>query len=523
MEIIKTDCLIIGSGLAGCTAALETKKAGIDTILLTKSDKPEISSTYYAQGGIIFTSSDDSPAKLKQDIIEAGDRICDERAIDELVKWGPNLVKDILIDEVGIDFDKRKDGSLDLTEEGGHSLPRIVHVGDYTGKAIEGNFIKKLSLDKNLKIISGATALDLLTLSHHSKDPLDVYKEPVCVGAYVYDQKTGKVFAILAKETILATGGLGQIYLHTSNPEGARGDGYTMAYRAGARLLNMEYVQFHPTTLYSKSSPERFLISETVRGEGGKLLNRDMKEFMFNYHEKGSLAPRDVVSRGIHEEMLKNASDYLFLDISFKPASWIKSRFPNIFEKCLAHGIDITKSPIPIVPAAHYSCGGVAVDFVGKTTLKHLRAIGEVSCTGIHGANRLASTSLLEDLVWGYNTGRDIASNIKKNHFYVPSVKEWIYEKEEVDPALVRQDWLIIKHTMWNYVGLVRTRKRLERAQSILSELAQEIESFYAKSELSDQLIGLRNGLRTANIVLDAARKNRVSRGCHYLKAESSF
>jgi len=518
MEVIKTDCLIIGTGLAGCTTALEAAKAGIDVVMVTKTHKPETSSTYYAQGGIIFTSDKDSPEKLKNDILKAGDNICNEKAVNALIEYGPSLVKEILIDEVGIQFDTDKRGSFDLTEEGGHSLPRIIHVGDYTGKAIENCFIKHISRKNGVKIISGGTALDLLTLSHHSVEPLDIYKEPTCIGAYIYDQEKREVYAVLAKEVVLATGGLGQIYLHTSNPDVSRGDGFTMANRAGAKLLNMEYIQFHPTTLYTKSKAERFLISESLRGEGAKLLNRDLTEFMHEYHEMGSLAPRDVVSRAIHEEMLKKRVDYLYLDISFKESDWIKSRFPNIYKTCFEHGVDITKSPIPIVPAAHYAYGGIVVDELGRTSINHLRAVGEVSCTGIHGANRLASTSLLEDVVWGSRAGKDIGENIKKNKFYIPKIKEWVSEREEVDPALIRQDWLILKHTMWNYVGLVRTRKRLERAQSILNELAQEIESFYANSELSDELIGIRSGVRTANIVLNEARKNRTSRGCHFIK-----
>jgi L-aspartate oxidase len=518
MEVIRTDCLIIGTGLAGLATAIELAKSGIDTILVTRTEKAEISSTYYAQGGIIYKSGNGNDESLARDIMAAGDNICDPRSIEILVKWGPKLVDEILIGEIGVAFDRVPKGPLDLTEEGGHSVPRIIHVGDYTGRAIEEKFIEHLIKRYKLQLLKNSTALDLLTLSHHSTNPLDIYKEPTCLGAYVYRQEKKDVVAIIAKETVLATGGLGQIYLHTSNPEGARGDGYSMANRAGAQILNMEYVQFHPTTLYLKQTAERFLISESLRGEGAKLLNRSGNEFMDSYHEQGSLAPRDIVARSIHEEMLKDGADYLYLDISFKPASWIKNRFPNIYRKCLENGVDITTSPIPIVPAAHYSCGGVVVDEFGHTSIMNLRALGEVSCTGLHGANRLASTSLLEDLVWGIRAGRDISSRISKNSFYIPSIKEWRYEREEVDPALIRQDWLMIKQTMWNYVGLVRTFKRLERARSILTELEWEIESFYAKGEISDPLIGLRNGIRAANVVLNSARRNRISKGCHFIK-----
>lgn len=522
MKTVKTDCLIIGTGLAGCATALELSKAGINTLMITKTSSPEISSSFYAQGGIIFKAGQDSPEKIKSDIIEAGDSICNIDAVDALIEWGPRLVKEILIDEIGISFDIKKDGEYDLTEEGGHSIPRILHVGDYTGREIEEHFVKYLRSRGKVDIMTEVTALDLLTLSHHSSDHLDIYREPACVGAYVYDQKKSEVFAVICKEVVLATGGLGQIFLHTSNPQIARGDGYTMANRAGAKMLNMEYVQFHPTTLYSRSSNERFLISESLRGEGAKLLNRFDKEFMHNYHKMGSLAPRDIVARAIHEEMLKNGDDHVYLDISFKPSEWIRSRFPHIHSKCLEQGIDITNGPVPVVPAAHYSCGGVVVDQVGRTSLKNLRAVGEVSCSGVHGANRLASTSLLEDVVWGIRTGRDVAKNIKKGDFYIPDIRQWKDEREEVDPALIRQDWLMIKHTMWNYVGLVRTAKRLERARAIMSGLTREIESFYANCRLSDNLIGLRNGVRTANLVLNFAHRNRISRGCHYINGAAT-
>ena len=325
----------------------------------------------------------------------------------------------------------------------------------------------------------------------------------------------GRVVPFFARETVLATGGLGQIFLHTTNPRSARGDGIAMAARAGVRLINLEYIQFHPTALYHPEA-ERFLISETVRGEGGVLLRRNGHSFMENFHPQASLAPRDVVARAIHQTMMEFDEPYVYLDISHKPADWTKTRFPQIYEQCLRYGIDITQHPIPVVPAAHYSCGGIAVDRVGRTSMRRLRAVGEVSCTGVHGANRLASTSLLEAIVWGHSTALHIAHSLRSHSSYFPQINEWQYEHEEVDPALVLQDWLSIKYTMWNYAGLIRTTKRLLRAKQILRELEEEIESFYARSLLTDELLGLRNGIRTALAVLYACLENRVSRGCHY-------
>jgi L-aspartate oxidase len=363
----------------------------------------------------------------------------------------------------------------------------------------------------------GVSAVDLLTLSHHSLDPVDVYEPPTCFGAFVLLRDTGEVVPIFARETVLATGGLGRLFLHTTNPNGARGDGIAIAYRAGARVINLEYIQFHPTALYHPQA-ERFLISESVRGEGGELIRRDGTRFMKRYHPRGSLAPRDVVARAIHEEMLERGEECVYLDITHRDPEWVRHRFPHIHAKCLEHGIDITRQPIPVVPAAHYSCGGVAVDLEGRTSMRRLRAVGEVSCTGLHGANRLASTSLLEGLVWGTAAGESIAREMKRRREAprTPRIEPWRHETEPVDPALILQDWLTIKHTMWNYVGLMRTTKRLERALAFLRELQLEIEEFYARARLSDALLGLRNGCQAAVAVTYAAIQNRVSRGCHY-------
>ena len=515
MDRSETDVLVIGSGLAGCAAALMAARGGARVIMLNKADRAEESNTWHAQGGIIYRGVLDSPEQLASDIMTAGAGLCDPTAVELLSREGPRLVKQLLLDDVGVPFDRATDGQLDLTAEAAHSVARIIHTEDMTGRSIEEAMIAAVGREPNVTMLTSRTAIDLLTLSHHSRNPLDVYAPPTCVGAYVFDHAAQHVELLMAKETILATGGLGRIFLHTTNPAGACGDGVAMAYRAGARCINMQFVQFHPTTLYHGS--ERFLISESLRGEGARLIDAAGREFMLAYHPDGSLAPRDIVARGIHQMMHETGARCAFLDISHKPADWIRTRFPGIHAKCREVGIDITRQPIPVVPAAHYSCGGIAVDQWGRSSMHRLRAVGEVSCTGLHGANRLASTSLLECLVWGTRAGEDAARAVASgDNYYQPEIAPWQYETEAVDPALVAQDWLTIRQTMWNYVGLVRTRKRLDRAQQILRELHLEVGRFYARSELTDGLIGLRNGIQAALVVLLAAIEARESRGCHY-------
>lgn len=509
------DILVIGSGLAGCAAALAAARRGAHVVILTKCARAEDSNTWEAQGGIIYRGKDDSPERLAEDILAAGAGLCDPAAVDLLSTEGPRLVEEVLLDEAKVPFDRASDGGLHLTAEAAHSLPRIVHHADGTGRAIEESMLAAVGREKNVSVLTGRTAVDLLTLSHHSRNPLDIYAAPTCVGAYVFDAATGRVDSVLAKETILATGGLGRIFLHTTNPPGACGDGVAMAYRAGAQCLNMQFVQFHPTTLFH--SGERFLLSEALRGEGARLVDGGGREFMRDYHPDGSLAPRDIVARGIHQMMHETGSPCAYLDISHKPAEWIRRRFPTIAAKCLEAGFDITTQPIPVVPAAHYSCGGIRVDGLGRSSIHRLRAAGEVSCTGLHGANRLASTSLLECLVWGTRAGEDAADGCRGGaEYYFPEIAPWHYETEPVDPALIAQDWLTIRQTMWNYVGLVRSRRRLDRAHEIIRELQLEIGRFYARAELSDALISLRNGVQTSLAVLLAAIESRESRGCHY-------
>ena len=504
---IKTDILVIGSGLGGLAAAWNAAKRGCQVTLITRATEPQDSNTYRAQGGIIYRGHGESPEQLVADILSAGAGLSSPEAATLLSIEGPRLVKEILIDELHVPFDP--------SSEAGHSIPRIIHFKDKTGFSIEKAFFERVQAHPNVKVIANATAVDLLTASHHSVEPTDVYRPLTCVGAYVLDQTTGKIFSILAKETILATGGLGSVFLHTTNPTGARGDGIAMAYRAGARCINMQYVQFHPTALLAPDGC--FLISETVRGEGGRVVDRQGKEFMQKFHPAGSLAPRDVAARAIYQTMIESGEPCVYLDITHKPAEQLRERFPGIYAVCMERGIDLTREPIPVVPAAHYSCGGIATDDWGRTTVDRLRAVGEVACTGLHGANRLASTSLLECLVWGTRAGEQSAKRIHGgNGFYFPQISDWRYEHEAADPALISQDWLTIQHTMWNYVGLIRSEKRLNRAMRVLRELDLEIARFYEKCEISDSIIGLRNGILTALLILDAADQARESRGCHY-------
>ena len=514
MEKITTNILVIGSGLSGAIAALTAAEQNKNVILVTKSTDLLSGNTPWAQGGIVYPDSNDSNNTLQKDIITAGASHNDKQAVNQLVTKGSQLIEDLLINKFNIPFETDETGQLVFTNEAAHTSKRILHCQDQTGLIIHQQIIKKLIEHKRISIYTNHTAVDLLTSSHHSNSSTDIYHKPFCFGALLLDNKTHKIIQIYSDKTILATGGLGQIYLHSTNPEESKGDGIAMAWRAGARCFNLQYVQFHPTALFHASG--RFLISEALRGEGAKLYDINGVEFMKKIHELHSLAPRDIVSRGIHQTLINTKHPCVYLDISHKEPHWIKNRFPTIYEYCLNKGIDITQKPIPVVPAAHYSCGGIGVNLQGRTSLKRLYAIGEVSCTGVHGANRLASTSLLECLVWGYIAGKN-ASTYKEDHTY-PITNNWVQEKENIDPALIAQDWLIIKNTMWNYVGLIRTRERLHRAHHILRNLQYDIEQFYQKAKLTPEIISLRNGIQTAIAITSAALSDRTSKGCHYIK-----
>ena len=518
-DCIETDVLILGSGIAGGIAAFVLAHAGIHVTLVTRSARPEESNTDSAQGGIIFRGKDDSPDLLIEDILRAGGGLSYRKSAEILALEGPKLVQEILIDSLKVPFDRTTDGDLSLVLEGGHSVHRILHSADSTGRAIENALIHRLNALRNVTILPHHTAVDLLTPAHHSTQRQAIYEPVSCVGAYLLDQKTGLVRRCLSKVTILATGGLGQIYLRTTNSPGARGDGLAMAYRAGARTINCEFIQFHPTAFFQEGAP-CFLISEAVRGAGARLVHFDGKPFMEKYDaEWKDLASRDLVSRSIHNEMLLRNVPNVYLDLrSVLPADEARTRFPGIYRQCLQYGIDITEDLVPVVPAAHYFCGGVWADEWGKTTIEGLYAVGEVACTGLHGANRLPSTSLLEGLVWGHRAAVHIADAIKNrkgpDHREIPAWQET--GSFTPDPALIQQDLTSIKHIMWNYVGLVRTSRRLQRALRELRHLENEIERFYRTVKLSDALLGLRNAIRASFIVTIAAWENKSSVGCHY-------
>jgi len=510
----KTDILIIGLGLAGMTAAITAAKSGKKVTIITKTKELASGNTPWAQGGIVYKGLNDSPSQLKKDIMQAGAGHCWEEAVEHLCTHGPTLVKEILIDTLQTNFDQTKN-VLKRVSEGGHSNSRVIYNADKTGKSIYDAALLYLEKLDNVEILNNHMAIDLLTFSHHSTASTDIYKKPACFGAMVLNKKKNKVIAMLASKTILASGGIGQLFLHTTNPKEATGDGIAMAWRAGARCFNLHYIQFHPTALYHPSG--RFLISEALRGEGAKLINASGYEFMKNYHKDGALAPRDIVSRSIHIQMLKEEKDCMFLDITHKDSEWTKKRFPTIYNYCLNKGIDITQEPIPIVPAAHYNCGGVGVNLVGKTSLKRLYAVGEVACSGVHGANRLASTSLLECVVWGYFSGKDVVKD-KDDDSYFPPLGEWKQGASNIDKAQIAQEWLTIKNTMWNLAGLIRSQEKLHTAMNVLRNLQSEVEQSYQKSKLASNIIALRNGAQTALAIIASSIESRESKGTHYVE-----
>jgi L-aspartate oxidase len=521
--MLQTDVLIIGTGIAGATAALRlARNPNRRVTLITRDPDPHESNTYWAQGGIIHRGPDDNADLLVKDILAAGAGASLPSAARILAEEGPKLLQEILIETANVHFDKDGPGALAYGQEAAHSVRRILHVGDGTGAAISKGLVNALKQMPNITWFTNATAVDLITYPHHARDPLSAYQPIKCFGAYVFDFNGRSVHRTLAATTILATGGLGRIFRNTTNPRGSRGDGLAMANRAGARIVNAEYIQFHPTAL-AVPGAEGFLISEAVRGEGAVLLTPEGRAFMEEYSpEWKDLAPRDVVARAIHHQMETYGYSHVLLDIAtHMPAKAISERFPNIYSACKKVGIDITREPIPVVPAAHYSCGGVQVDEWGHANIENLYAIGEVSCTGLHGANRLASTSLLEGLVWGDRAARHIEQRFQNNAIYIPGpddVPPWDESSldSEPDPALIQGDMQTIQNIMWHYVGLARNADRLSRAIRELRHLWNEIETFYRTTKLSDGLIGLRNAVEVALIVAQAARHNRQSRGCHY-------
>lgn len=512
MARFRTDFLVIGSGVAGLFCALKLSRLGEVTVITKKYDYE--SNTNYAQGGVAsVTSSSDKPDIHLKDTLEAGAGLCDIEATRILVEEGPGRVKELI--ELGVPFSRDQQGNLKLGLEGGHRKRRIVHAYDRTGREIQTALLSAVKANSNITLFEQHNCVDLITghqLKHHTPST-GIH----CYGAYVFNAKKGEVFPIIAKNTILAAGGAGQVYLHTTNPAIATGDGVACAYRAGAIVKNMEFYQFHPTSLYHPDA-NSFLISEAVRGKGGILKRLNGQPFMQEYHEMADLAPRDIVARAIDRELKKTGSPHVFLDVTHLPKHEIMQRFPSIYEKCKSMGLDITEEPIPVVPAAHYMCGGVATDVYGRTNIESLYACGEVASTGVHGGNRLASNSLLEGLVFSARIAELLAKDtgsFSKEHDEIPDWdKEGTRNTEEW--VLIAHDLNEIKSIMNDYVGIVRSNLRLQRALRRIELIYSEVLDYYRRTIITEPLLDLRNITIIADLIIRSAMARKESRGLHF-------
>jgi L-aspartate oxidase len=503
-EPLETDYLVIGSGIAGLNFALLAAEHG-RVVVITKK-RPADTSTNWAQGGVAAVlAGDDSFERHIDDTLAAGDGLCDRDVVELCVREGPGQVQRLL--ELGVRLARDASGALDLGREGAHSRPRVVHWEDVTGREIQRALIAAVEAHPNITVLDAHIAVDLLSLAKYGG-------EPACFGAYVLDARSGEVKTICARATVLATGGTGKVYIYTSNPDVATGDGIAMAYRIGAACGDLEFVQFHPTVLYHPLAGS-FLISEALRGEGGVLKLASGETFMEHYHPMKSLASRDVVARAIDNELKKSGADAVHLDMTHLDPLFVRGRFPNIYERCLSLGIDITKRPIPVVPAAHYMCGGVKTDAHGATSIRGLYAIGESAFTGLHGANRLASNSLLEGMVF---STRAAAAVQGAERIRPARVAPWSYGQatDSDDAIVVSLNWDEIRRFMWSYVGIVRSDKRLERARRRIEILRDEIREYYLDFKVTSDLVELRNLALVAHLIIESARRRKESRGLHY-------
>jgi len=508
------DFLVIGSGIAGLSFALKAAKHG-KVMIITKASEDE-SNTKYAQGGVaVVVDKSDSFEKHIADTLIAGDGLCDEKVVENVVREGPKRIQEII--EYGTHFDMTTAGVYDLAKEGGHSEHRVLHYKDITGFEIERALLERVHENANIELLTHYFAVDLITQHHLGVFVDKSTKDISCYGVYVLDTVDNRVEKILSKVTVMASGGAGHVYSSTTNPVIATGDGIAMVYRAKGKVRNMEFIQFHPTALYNPGEYPAFLISEAVRGFGGVLRRKSGEAFMEEYDERGSLAPRDIVARAIDAEMKKSGDDFVFLDITHRSKEEILKHFPNIYAKCLSIGIDMSRDYIPVTPAAHYLCGGIMVDDHGRSSIRNLYACGECASTGLHGANRLASNSLLEATVFAHRIYADAVGQVDK--LTVPSdIPDW----DDSDTVLSNEDILVTHNlretqkVMSDYVGIVRSDFRLERAMRRLGLLYDETESFYKNTKLSVKLCELRNVIQVAYLVIKSAMARKESRGLHY-------
>ncbi len=512
MRIIETDYLVVGSGIGGLMSALRLSRLG-RVLLVTKKECSE-SNTNYAQGGIACVmTSEDSIQRHVDDTLGAGAGLCNEQVVRDIISEGPSAIEELV--SLGLHFSERSEeegGGYDLGREGGHTKRRVLHAGDITGREIETVLLERVAETPGIELIDRCMVIDLITTGW-----LGLSGDNRCVGAYVRMQSTGEIAAVRAPYVVLATGGGGKVYLYTSNPDVATGDGIAMAWRAGIPIVNMEFIQFHPTCLYHPEA-KSFLVSEAVRGEGARLVDESGQPFMAKYDERGSLAPRDIVARAIDSEMKATGKSCVYLDIRDKPTGFVQERFPNIYATCKQFGIDMASDLVPVVPAAHYFCGGVKAGVDGTTALPGFYVVGEAACTGLHGANRLASNSLLEAAVCARRMSASVASMTSAGEFPVVSIPDWEYgEAVTSDEAVVvEHNWNEVRTCMWDYVGIVRTDRRLERAWHRIRNLRHEIREYYRDYLVTGDILELRNIADVAALIIRSAKARKESRGLHY-------